>query len=114
MAKAKRRRKRRTLSNRLSGLWRKIVSLTVAPWRAVWFLWSSAADGVIRVDLADAQQELDRLRGENEVLKDQLTMMHSWREREQARLEAESAIQAARKARALNIAMQGDDEDIGG
>ena len=114
MAKAKRRRKRRTLSNRLSGLWRKIVSLTVAPWRAVWFLWSSAADGELRAELREANYRIDDLQHDLEVKEHRIEMLIAWQDKEMARLEAESAIQAARKARALNIAMQGDDEDIGG
>ena len=57
----------------------------------------------VKRDLAEAQQDRDALTGKVLVLEDQLGMMHVWRSSELAWHEAEAAIHAARKTRAIRI-----------
>jgi hypothetical protein len=56
----------------------------------------------------EAEQNLRKVEGQNEVLTDQLAMFHSWRAQETAWREAEAAIHAARKATALEQAEAGE------
>jgi len=61
---------------------------------------------------AAAAREQDRLAGEREILVQQLQMFALWQSREQARLEAETAVESARKVRALGATRQDDDERV--
>lgn len=66
----------------------------------------------LQTELGERDQQIKMLVGENEVLKSQVEHLTVWQGRELARAEAETAMQLARKVRALENQQSLNEDDL--
>ena len=69
---------------------------------------SESAKEKLQSQLSEIQQQLALAHGEIEVLESQILMFAAWENRERSRLEAEAAMNSARKVRALSADINSD------